>query len=213
MEKIRRFVKSRLGLESTGHDYYHAKRVAKLAEKIYMLETDKVDASSLKIILASSYLHDTIDAKIAENTEEVTTEIKIILKDDYTTEEIEKIFDIIDNISYSKNIDKKQNLSLEGKIVQDADRLDALGAIGIARAFAFGGKNNNLMHNPNILPKLNMTKQEYKEKSGTTINHFYEKLFSLETLMNTKTGKELARERTEYMKNFVDEFLTEWNFD
>lgn len=213
MDQIKRYVKEKLNLEPTGHDYYHAERVAKLAQKIYMDESDKIDDSSLKVIIASSFLHDTIDDKIEknQNIEKIKKDITSILQDDFTTEEILSIFDIIENMSYSKNLDKKQELSLEGQIVQDADRLDALGAIGIARAFAFGGKKNNLIHDPNIPPQLNITAKDYKYKNGTTINHFYEKLFKLDNLMNTKTGKKLAYERTQYMKHFLDKFFNEWD--
>ena len=210
MDKIRKYVKAKLSLEPTGHDFYHAERVAQMAQKIYVLENKIVDQSSLKIIIASSYLHDTIDAKITAEIEETKAEITALLQDDYTSAEIKAIFAIIEKMSYSKNLAKKQKLTIEGQIVQDADRLDALGAIGIARAFAFGGKNNNLIYDPDMPPRLKLTEKDYKSKNSTTVNHFYEKLFKLEDLMNTQTGQKIAHERTKYMKKFLDEFLTEW---
>ena len=110
-----------------------------------------------------------------------------------------------------KGVETTPSITLEGRIVQDADRLDALGAIGIARAFAYGGNKNRKMYDPNEKPKLNMTENEYRNHVSTTINHFYEKLFNLKDIMNTETAKKMALEREESMKEFVKKFLTEWN--
>ena len=121
-----------------------------------------------------------------------------------------KVCDIIGEISY-KGIETKPSKTIEGKIVQDADRLDALGAIGIARAFAYGGNHNRVMHDPLEKPMLNMTEIEYRNHISTTINHFYEKLFNLKDLMNTSTAKNIAVEREKYMKEYIDQFLAEWN--
>ena len=120
---------------------------------------------------------------------------------------IEGLCRIIGEISFAEN---RVPSTLEGKCVQDADRLDAIGAIGIARAFAYGGNHNRLMYHPDVKPNLNMSKEEYVNSKSTTVNHFYEKLFKLTNMMNTETAKAIAREREEYMRGFVDEFLNEW---
>lgn len=123
---------------------------------------------------------------------------------------IKEVLNIIQNISFKNRGEATSNPSLELKIVQDADRIDAIGAIGIARTFNFGGFKNNLMYDPAIPPKLNMSKEEYKKSNGTTINHFYEKLLLLKDLMNTETAKKIASERHDFMLRFLDEFYKEW---
>ena len=124
---------------------------------------------------------------------------------------MEKVIFIIENMSFKNRNDAPENLPLELKIVQDADRLDAIGAIGIARTFNFGGYKNNLMYHPDIKPKLNQTKEEYKKSNGTTINHFYEKLLLLKDLLNTDTAKNIADHRHQFMLQFLEEFYNEWN--
>ena len=124
-------------------------------------------------------------------------------------ETVDAICQIIREISFGSN--DAVPTSLEGQCVQDADRLDAIGAIGIARAFAYGGNHNRHMYHPDIKPNLNMTKEEYRKSESTTINHFYEKLFKLSALMNTQTAIQIAKERESYMKEFVAKFLDEWN--
>ncbi len=126
---------------------------------------------------------------------------------------IEQVLFVIKNISFKNRAEAPENPPLELQIVQDADRLDAIGAIGIARTFNFGGFKNNLMYHPEIKPNLGMNKEEYKKSNGTTINHFYEKLLLLKDLMNTETAKKIASERHNFMLQFLDEFYKEWNVE
>jgi len=126
---------------------------------------------------------------------------------------IQQVLFVIQNISFKNRGEAPKDLPIELKVVQDADRIDAIGAIGVARTFNFGGFKNNLMYHPDIQPKLNMSKEEYKKSNGTTINHFYEKLLLLKDLMNTNEGKKIAEERHQFMLTFLDQFMKEWNVD
>uniref|UniRef100_UPI003916DFAB HD domain-containing protein n=1 Tax=Soonwooa sp. TaxID=1938592 RepID=UPI003916DFAB len=131
----------------------------------------------------------------------------------FPSDRIEKVVFIINNISFKNRNEVPEDLPIELKIVQDADRIDAIGAIGIARTFNFGGFKNNLMYDPNIPPQVGMSKEEYKKSNGTTINHFYEKLLLLKNLLNTDSAKEIAEERHQFMLRFLDQFYKEWNVD
>lgn len=205
--KVKEFAQLKMGTESTGHDWFHVERVFKTATMISQGEKD----TDLFIIQAAALLHDLGDWKV--NTSDKTEEeiIADACKDlDINLEDTKQIIDIILNMSFSKNVDRQKKLSMEGKIVQDADRLEALGAIGIARAFAFGGKNNRELYNPEIKPSKYKTLKDYQNTKNPTINHFYEKLFLLVPLMNTKTGKQMAAKREKYMKNFLKQFYAEW---
>ena len=200
-----KYVKSFFENEASGHDYFHTLRVYKLAKSICQKEQANEEIVSLVALL-----HDVDDRKISPTTTKNKDNArKFLLENNVSKEDIELICTLIDEISYKGNESKSSN-TLEGRIVQDADRLDAIGAIGIARAFAYGGNHNRVMHDPNELPKLNMNEEEYKNHISTTINHFYEKLFKLKELMNTDTAKDLAVSREKYMKEFIDRFLEEW---
>ena len=199
------FIKSYFENECSGHDYFHTLRVFKMARTIALKENADINVVSL-----ASLLHDVDDRKISPLTNKNKDNARKFLKENNVSEDdIELIVQIICEISY-KGSESIPALTLEGRIVQDADRLDAIGAIGIARAFTFGGNHNRVMHDPDVLPKLNMTEEEYKNHISTTVNHFYEKLFNLKELMNTETGKQLALERERYMKEYIDRFLDEW---
>jgi len=124
---------------------------------------------------------------------------------------VDHIVAIIENVSFKGGHNTRNHSSIELDIVQDADRLDAIGAIGIARTFNYGGFKNRAIYNPSIAPNLNMTKEEYKKSTAPTINHFYEKLLLLKDLMNTKSGKKIAEQRHQYMEGFLDQFYSEWN--
>lgn len=206
IEKCKDYVKSILENESSGHDYWHTIRVFNLATTL-----QKIDGGNLKTIQLSALLHDVDDYKIfGDNAKTLPNANKFLNEHNVSEEEIKHINDIINSISF-KGVDTKIPETLEGKIVQDADRLDAIGAIGIARTFAYGGNKGRTIHIPNCKHKENMTKEEYKKNEGTTINHFYEKLLLLEDMMNTSYAKELAHNRTEYMKEFLNEFYNEWD--
>jgi len=211
MELINRtieLVKEKLEGTESGHDWFHIERVWKLSLKIQ----EKEGGDKLVIELAA-LLHDIADPKFHNGDETIASRIvnEFLTEQKVDSETIEKVIFIIENMSFKNRNDAPENLPLELKIVQDADRLDAIGAIGIARTFNFGGYKNNLMYHPDIEPKLNQSKEEYKKSNGTTINHFYEKLLLLKDLLNTEIAKEIAERRHQFMLQFLDEFYKEWN--
>lgn len=189
-------------------------RVADLASRMYLKDNPNAhsDSRMVAIIRCGGYLHDTIDEKVCADPDEVIEQIMPLLsKTGFTDLEVEDILCTIQYMSFSKNIEKRYNLPLSGQYVQDADRIESLGAIGIARAFTYGGKHGNLIYDPEIKPEKLVSHDQYRNHQETTINHFYEKLFLLEDLMNTPSGKKEAHRRTEFMYKFVDEFMQEWN--
>lgn len=194
--------------ESTGHDWYHIERVHQLA-----IHIAKHEGGNSRIISAAALLHDISDHKFngGDYTLGAKKAIEILSRLDYTTTEIDAISSIVASISFKGNKVKPEPLTLEGQIVQDADRLDALGAIGIARTFAYGGHVNQPIYDPSILPQEHGTKEEYLNQRTHTINHFYEKLLLLKDRMNTSTAKKIALKRHHFLENFLDEFLNEWN--
>lgn len=210
------FTKEHLKNEKTGHDFYHGERVAHLASKMYLADHESAheDSRVVAIIKSAGYLHDTIDEKICTNPEKVVEEIKELLPQvDFNDLEVWDILFTIQHMSFSANIEHHYHLPLSGQYVQDADRLESLGAIGIARAFTYGGKHGNKIYDPEIKPVRLVSHDQYRGHVETTINHFYEKLFSLADLMNTPAAKKEAERRTAYMRNFVREFMQEWNVD
>lgn len=214
LEKLKDFVKEQLDGESTGHDYYHGERVAHLATKMYLADNPQAHETSrmVAIIRAGSYLHDTIDEKVTSNPNKVIEQIQKLLPEvGFEDLEVKDILFTIQHMSFSANIEHHYELPLSGKYVQDVDRLESLGAIGIARAFTYGGKHGNKIYDPEIKPEKLISHDQYRNHTETTINHFYEKLFDLESLMNTPGGKKEAHRRTEYMREFVNEFMSEWN--
>lgn len=214
LEKIKTFIQKQLKGERTGHDFYHGQRVANMAEKMYLKDNPLAhqDSRIVAIIKAGGYLHDTIDEKVCSEPEKVIKEIKIVLaQSGFEDLEIKDILFTIQHLSFSANLEHHYQLPLSGQYVQDADRLESLGAIGIARAFTYGGKHGNLIYDPLIKPVTLTDHNQYRNHEETTINHFYEKLFNLERLMNTEAGKQEAKRRTKYMHEFVKEFMDEWN--
>lgn len=204
------FVKEKLEGAEAGHDWFHIERVWKLSKKIAEKE-----GGNLEVIELSALLHDIADPKFHNGDETLALKIsKDFLEEIHVNAElIEQVLFVIKNISFKNRAEAPENPPLELQIVQDADRLDAIGAIGIARTFNFGGFKNNLMYHPEIKPNLGMNKEEYKKSNGTTINHFYEKLLLLKDLMNTETAKRIASERHDFMLQFLDEFYKEWNME
>lgn len=199
------YVKEVFETDYSGHDYFHTFRVYKMATTIAIKE--KAD---LEIVQLAALLHDVDDVKLSPKTHINKDKAKNFLAANHIdAATIDSICRIIEEISY-KGTDSVTPSTLEGKCAQDADRLDAIGAIGIARAFAYGGNHNRVMHNPNIAPNLDMNEEEYRNHISTTINHFYEKLFKLTALMNTATAKAIAQERENYMKAYIAEFMDEW---
>jgi uncharacterized protein len=206
IQAIQAFVKQKLANDFSGHDMAHIERVVKLAEQILQHEP-KANAF---IVIVSAYLHDVIDEKVVADVNQAVIELRdYLILQALTDNEIKMIFDIIENMSYRKNLNQKKELSLEGQIVQDADRLDALGAIGIGRTFYYGGNKHNIMYDPNISPRMALDEDNYK-RPNTVINHFYEKLLLLKDMMNTQTAKKLAEPRHQFLVQFIEQFEKEW---
>jgi uncharacterized protein len=208
VEKTIQFVKEKLKNAEAGHDWFHVERVWKLSKQI--AQTVNCD---LQVVELSALLHDIADPKFHNGDENLALEItnEFLSSQKVSQEIIEHVLFIIKNISFKNRGEAPKILPIELQIVQDADRLDAIGAIGIARTFHFGGFKNNLIYDPQILPVEKFNKEEYKKSNGTTINHFYEKLLLLKDLMNTQKGKEIAEKRHQFMLSFLNEFLEEWD--
>ena len=200
------YVKEVFATDFSGHDFFHTMRVYQTATKIAMEE--KAD---LQIVQLAALLHDVDDRKLSPGTCENKERAVAYMRSQGLSEDtIVRVKDIIGEVSFM-GTDSVEPKSLEGKCVQDADRLDALGAMGIARAFAYGGNHNRVMYDPEIPPAMNMSKEEYQNHVSTTVNHFYEKLFLLKDMMNTESAKRIAGHREQYMREYIDEFLAEWN--
>ena len=201
------YVKSELQGAESGHDWFHIERVYN--NTLLLLNSEEANE---EVCILGALLHDIADSKFHGGDENVGPKKAYeFMSSIGIDEEVKKhVVLIIENISFKGGNFQKNFHSKELEIVQDADRLDAIGAIGIARTFNYGGYKNNSMHDPDQLPKLNMTKEEYKHHKGTTINHFYEKLLLLKDLMNTETGKQIAQKRHEYMEGFLEQFFAEW---
>lgn len=207
IDKTILFVKQQLETAEGGHDWFHIERVYKNALLIAREEN-----CDLTVVKLSALLHDIADSKFHDGDETIGPKIaRVFLESENIDEEtINHVINIIENISFKGGNFENNFSSKELEIVQDADRLDAIGAIGIARTFNYGGFKNRTIYNPAIAPNLNMTKEEYKNSDAPTINHFYEKLLLLKDKMNTETGKKIALERHRYMENFLAQFYAEW---
>ncbi len=193
--------------ESTGHDWFHLERVWKNAKQIAASE-----GGDLFVIELAALLHDIADHKFVEDADaEAKRRIQAMLgKAEVGQQMIDRVIDIVLKSSFKGGIGENPMTQLEGLIIQDADRLDAIGAIGIARTFAFGGKFGNLLYHPDIPPATFKNADEYRKNRTHTINHFYEKLLLLKDKMNTPTGRKLAEQRHQFMQEFLNQFYNEW---
>lgn len=203
------FVKDELTGAESGHDWWHTNRVRKLA-----LTIGAQEGANLFVVELGALLHDIADSKFHDGDEtKGPARAKIFLQsfrvDNQTTDHV---INIIENISFRKSLEDGPGFkSLELDVIQDADRLDAIGAIGIARAFNYGGFKNRIFYDPDIPPATDLTVEEYKNSNSPTINHFYEKLLLLKDKMNTAAGRKMAKQRHEFMETFLEQFNKEWN--
>ncbi|QVY64831.1 HD domain-containing protein [Polaribacter sp. Q13] len=204
------FAKKELKNAEGGHDWFHIERVYKNA--VLISKDENVDAF---VVSLGALLHDISDPKFYNGDETVGPKIatEFLEQQQVDKEIINHVINIIKHISFKNSFDKtgKKFTSKELEVVQDADRLDAIGAIGIARCFNYGGFKNRPLYDPEIAPNLNMTKEEYKNSSAPTINHFYEKLLLLKDKMNTSSGQRIAADRHSFMETFLKQFDDEWN--
>ena len=202
------FVQEKLENAEGGHDWFHIERVYKNA--LLIAENEVCDVNVVKL---GALLHDIADSKFHDGDEAIGPKIAREFLESENADEvtIQHVINIIENLFFKGGKTEKTFSSVELDIVQDADRLDAMGAIGIARTFNYGGFKNRPLHNPNIAPNLHMSKEEYKNSEAPTINHFYEKLLLLKDKMNTETGKKIAQERHQFMTTFLSQFYAEWD--
>lgn len=208
IDKTISFVKETLSNAESGHDWFHTQRVYKNA--MLIAETEPIDKF---VVSLGALLHDIADSKFHNGDETIGPKIarEFLFKINVDSTVIEHIVKIIENVSFKGGNETQKFNSPELEVIQDADRLDAIGAIGIARCFNYGGFKNRPLYNPDIKPNLNMNKEAYKSSNAPTINHFYEKLLLLKDRMHTKTGKAMALERHNFMLKFLDQFYKEWH--
>ena len=206
LKAMEQYAKRVLDSDTSGHDWSHIERVVNTTKTIA-----KAEGADLFICEAAALLHDVIDDKIIQDPADALKELKKFLASiEMTPEQSEAIVSIITRMSF-KNHQEKQELSLEGKVVQDADRLDAIGAIGIARVMCYSGSTGRPIHKPEMKPRENLTPEEYRNGESTAIMHFYEKLLKLKDLMNTDYGKKLAKGRHEFLELYLKQFYAEWD--
>jgi len=207
LKQTKEYIKNKLSSEGSGHDWWHVYRVWKNA-----IHIGKHEDVNLFIVQLAALLHDISDWKFNNGDDDVGPKLAREWLEKMQVEEniISHVCEIIKEMSFKGAGVKTPMRTKEGMVVQDADRLDAIGAIGIARAFAYGGYKRREIYNPNIKPELHDSFEKYKSGTSPTINHFYEKLLLLKDLMNTKTAKKIAEERHRFMEQFLDRFFTEW---
>ncbi len=202
------FVKNKLVNAEGGHDWFHVERVYKNA-----LLISKQEPVDVFIVSLGALLHDIADSKFYNGDETIGPKLagEFLVKQNVDSTAVEHVINIIENISFKGGNIPQNFHSIELDVLQDADRLDAIGAIGIARTFNYGGYKNRAIYNPEIKPNLTLSKEQYKTSTAPTINHFYEKLLLLKDRMNTKTGKRIAEHRHQFMQSYLEQFYDEWN--
>jgi len=207
ISKTIQYVKKELKGAEAGHDWWHIERVHQNAKHI--AESEKVN---MLIVELGALLHDIADAKFHDGDENIGPAKARQFLESHAVDEpiINHVEQIIRHISFKGGNESRRFFSPELAVVQDADRLDAMGAIGIARAFQYGGYKNREIYNPSIKPDLTMSRQAYKKSTSPTINHFYEKLLRLKDMMNTSAGKKMAAQRHTFMQDFLNQFYKEW---
>lgn len=210
IKETENYVRNKLEGEGTGHDWWHIHRVRSIAVKLA-----KEEHADLFVVNLAALLHDIADHKFYGGDEEIGPATARHWLESLQVENpvINHVCDIIRDISFKGARVETPMKTIEGKVVQDADRLDALGAIGIARAFAYGGYKKRPLYDPDIKPEMHDSFESYKKSKGSTLNHFYEKLFLLKDRMNTKSGRKLALKRHRFMEQFVEQFLADWRGD
>ncbi len=213
LEMINRYMKDALTKDNTGHSIDHINRVLALANKILAHEK-KADAF---VVRAAALLHDVYDDKLYDSQEDILAAknnmISFLLSIGVHPEMIEEITYIIDNMSWSKSLEGTQELNINGQIVQDADRLEAMGAIAITRAITYGAVKNRVLYDPEIQPHLPQNKTDYRNQKSTTINHFYEKLLLIQEKLNTDTARKISESRQQFMLSFLAQFKAEWELE
>lgn len=210
IENTEIFAKKHLKNAEGGHDWFHVQRVLQLSKKIAKHET-----ADILVVELAALLHDIADSKFHHGDETIGPKIarEFLQSQQVDRVTVNHVINIIENISFKGGREVATFSSVELEIVQDADRLDAMGAIGIARTFNYGGYKGRLLYDPTIAPKLHQSKEAYKASTAPTINHFYEKLLLLKDRMNTATGKKLATDRHRFMEQFLQRFFDEWNLE
>ncbi len=203
-----RFVKKQLDTAEGGHDWFHIERVYKLALRIAEKEAD-VD---VLVVQLAALLHDIADSKFHDGDETIGPRLarEFLSEQQLAGDQLEQVIAVIENISFKGGNQAQTYFSKELAVVQDADRLDAIGAIGIARTFNYGGFKNRALYDPEIQPNLQLSKEAYKNSKAPTLNHFYEKLLRLKDLMHTETARTIATERHHFMEQFLSRFYAEW---
>ena len=205
--EVATYVEQKLSGEGSGHDWWHIVRVRNMAKNLALAE-----GGDSFICQLAALVHDLVDDKLVADEGLALAEVRDLLtRLGVKSDQTDQVLAIIQTISYKGGSQNHLDLTLEGQIVQDADRLDAMGAIGVARTMAYSGYHGRVIHDPEVAVRQNMTLEEYRSHQGTAITHFYEKLLLLKDLMNTKTAQELAKRRHAFMEAYLEQFFAEWD--